>query len=297
MNALAQDIRFALRTLWKTPAFTAIALLALALGIGANSAIFTVVNSVLLNPLPFPRPQQICQIYTDRFGDSVAMGDRSFLEFEKQSTAFQHLSAISGGAASLTGFGEPVPVQGTAVTTEFWPALGVNASLGRTFRKDDDLGSVAVLSDKLWRTHFNADRTILGKIVKLDGAPRTIIGVMPAGFAFPAKAELWTPLVVNPQPRAGWFYTAIGRLNAGVSIDQARAETKAIAQRIQPKEPRAAESAGVVSLHESLVGKIRPSLSSYSSPAPMLRIFCWRGARRGVRRWPCGPRLEPVAPG
>jgi putative ABC transport system permease protein len=257
---VSQDIRFALRTLWKTPAFTAIALLALALGIGANSAIFTVVNSVLLNPLPFPQPEQICQIYTDRFGDSVAMGDRSFLEFEKQSTAFQHLSAISGGAASLTGFGEPVPVQGTAVTTEFWPALGVNASLGRTFRKDDDLGSVAVLSDKLWRTHFNADRAILGKIVKLDGVPRTIIGVMPAGFAFPAKAELWTPLVVNPQPGVGWAYTVIGRLNAGVSIDQARAETKAIAQRIHPKEPHGAESAGVVSLHESLVGKIRPSL-------------------------------------
>ena len=97
-------------------------------------------------------------------------------------------------------------------------------------------------------------------MVKLDGQPRTILGVMPPGFAFPSGAEVWTPLVVNPQPGAGWSYTVIGRLNAGVSIDQARAETKAIAQRIQPKEPHAAESAGVVSLHESLVGKIRPSL-------------------------------------
>ncbi len=260
MNALAQDVRFAIRTLWKTPAFTAIALLALALGIGANSAIFTVVNSVLLHPLPFPQPEQICQIYTDRFGDSVAMDDRSFVEFEKQSAAFEHLSAISGGATSLTGFGEPIPVHGTAVTTEFWPALGVGASLGRTFRKEDDLGSVAVLSEKLWRTHFNAEQSILGKIVKLDGTPRSIIGVMPPGFAFPADAEVWTPLVVNPQPGAGWTYTVIGRLNAGVSIDQARAETKAIAQRLQPKEPHAAESAGVASLHETLVGKIRPSL-------------------------------------
>jgi putative ABC transport system permease protein len=260
MNALAQDVRFAIRTLWKTPAFTAIALLALALGIGANSAIFTVVNSVLLHPLPFPHPEQICQIYTARFGDSVAMDDRSFVEFEKQSAAFENLSAISGGASSLTGFGEPIPVHGQAVTTGFWPALGVNASLGRTFRKGDDLESVAVLSDKLWRTHFNADQSILGKIVKLDGTPRTILGVMSAGFAFPADAEVWTPLVVNPQPGAGWAYTVIGRLNAVVSVDQARAETKAIAQRLQPKEPHAAESAGVVSLHESLVGKIRPSL-------------------------------------
>jgi putative ABC transport system permease protein len=260
MNALAQDIRFAIRTLWKTPAFTAIALLALALGIGANSAIFTVVNSVLLHPLPFPQPEQICQIYTARFQDSVAMDDRSFVEFEKQSAAFEHLSAISGGATSLTGFGEPIPVHGTAVTTEFWPALGVGASLGRTFRKEDDLGSVAVLSDKLWRSHFNADQSILGKIVQLDGRPRSIIGVMPPGFAFPADAEVWTPLVVNPQPGAGWAYAVIGRLNAGISIDQARAETKAIAQRLEPKEPHAAESAGVASLHEFLVGKIRPSL-------------------------------------
>ena len=260
MNALAQDIRFALRTLFKTPAFTAIALLALALGIGANSAIFTVVNSVLLHPLPFPQPQQICQLYTDRLGGSVVMDDRSFVEFEKQSSAFHHLSAINGGASSLTGFGEPIPVHGYAVTTGFWPALGVGPSLGRTYRKDDDLGTVAVISDKLWRTHFSADRAVLGKMVKLDGQPRTILGVMPPGFAFPSGAEVWTPLVVNPQPGAGWFYTVIGRLNAGVSIDQARAETKAIAQRIQPKEPHAAESAGVVSLHESLVGKIRPSL-------------------------------------
>jgi putative ABC transport system permease protein len=260
MNALAQDIRFALRTLWKTPGFAVVAMLALALGIGANSAIFTVVNSVLLHPLPFPQPEQICQIYTDHFGDSVAMDDRSFVEFEKQSSAFNHLSATSGGASSLTGAGEPIPVHGSAVTTGFWPALGVGASLGRTFRQEDDLGSVAVVSDKLWRSHFDADSAILGKIVKLDGTPRTIIGVMPAGFAFPAGAEVWTPLVVNPQPGAGWSYTVIGRLNAGVSIDQARAETKAIAQRLHPKEPHAAESAGVVSLHESVVGKIRPSL-------------------------------------
>jgi len=129
MNALAQDLRFALRTLWKAPAFAAVAMLALALGIGANSAIFTVVNSVLLHPLPFPQPDQICQIYTDRFGDSVVMDDRSFVEFSKQSVALEHLSAVNGGASSLSGFSEPIPIHGYAVTTEFWPALGVGASL------------------------------------------------------------------------------------------------------------------------------------------------------------------------
>src|ERR1700682_5930514 len=122
---MLQDIRFAIRSLWKTPAFTAIAMLALALGIGANSAIFTVVNAVLLRPLPFKEPQRICRIYTARFQAFTIMDDRSFVEFEKQSASFEHISAISGGAPSLTGIGEPIPVHGQSVTAEFWPTLGV----------------------------------------------------------------------------------------------------------------------------------------------------------------------------
>jgi len=260
MNALAQDIRFALRTLWKTPAFTAIAMLALAIGIGANSAIFTVVNSVLLHPLPFPQPERICQIYTARMDAFTAMDDRTFADFEKQSAAWEHISAFNGGQSNLSGIGEPIPVHGVSATTAFWPTLGVEAAFGRTFRKEDDTNGVVVLSDKLWRTHFGADRSILGKVVKLDGVSRAVIGVMPQAFSFPATTELWTPLVVDPKPGQGWLYTAIGRLKPGVSIDQARAETKAIAQRLQPREPHAAESAGVLSLHESVVGQIRPSL-------------------------------------
>ena len=257
---IGQDIRFAFRTLRKSPAFTAIALLALALGIGANSAIFTVVNSVLLNPLPFPHPEQICRIYTARIQAFDAMDDRTFVEFEKQNAAFENVSAFNANPANLTGIGEPIPVHGMAATHGFWPVLGVGASFGRTFRKEDDSSGVVVLSDKLWRSHFNADRSILGKVVHLDGTPRTIIGVMPAGFSFPGETELWTPLVVQPQPGAGWLYTVIGRLKAGVSVDQARVQTKAIAQRLNPTTPHAAEEAGVVSLQESMVGNIRPSL-------------------------------------
>src|SRR5882724_3449069 len=118
MNAFAQDIRYALRNLWKTPGFTAIAMLALALGIGANSAIFTVVNAVLLRPLPFGSPERICQVYTERFQAFTVMDDRNFQDFEKQNSSFEHMSAISGGATSLTGFGEPIPVHGQLVTTE-----------------------------------------------------------------------------------------------------------------------------------------------------------------------------------
>ncbi len=249
-----------MRTLWKTPAFTAIAMLALALGIGANSAIFTVVNSVLLHPLPFPNPQEICQVFTASIQANKFMDDRTFVDFEKQSTAFEHLGAFTSGQTSLTGFGEPIPVHGVSATAGFWPALGAGASFGRTFRKEDDPAGVVVLSDKLWSAHFNRDRSILGKVVKLDGTPRTIIGVMPPAFSFPGDTELWTPLLVKPEPGAGWFYTVIGRLRAGVSVDQARAETKAISQRINPSQPHAEDEAGVVSLHESLVGNIRPSL-------------------------------------
>ena len=171
MNALAQDIRYALRSLWKTPGFTAIAMLALALGIGANSAIFTVVNAVLLRPLPFAAPDKICQIYTERFQAFTIMDDRSFQDFEKQNSSFEHVSAISGGATSLTGIGEPIPVHGQSVTAGVLACVGCGRVAGPHFQKQDDPASVAVLSDKLWRTHFGSDRAVLGKVVKLDGAP------------------------------------------------------------------------------------------------------------------------------
>src|SRR5215472_13423388 len=174
-----QDLRFAFRALGKTPGFTAVALLALALGIGANTAIFTVVNSVLLHPLPFPDSQQICVIHTARLPGFTGMDDRTFVQFEKQTTSFEHISAFTSDAANLTGIGEPIPVRKTAATIGFWPVFAVPAALGRTFTKDDDPRGVVVLSDKLWRSHFNADRSIMGKAVKLDGVPHTIIGVMP----------------------------------------------------------------------------------------------------------------------
>src|ERR1700733_1413017 len=123
MSALAQDFRFALRTLWKTPAFTVIALLALALGIGANTAIFTVVNSVLLHPLPFPDSSRICHIFTQRFGPFTGVPDHTFLELQKQSATLQNVAAISGGSTSLTGIGEPTAVHGSSVTPEFWTTL------------------------------------------------------------------------------------------------------------------------------------------------------------------------------
>jgi putative ABC transport system permease protein len=260
MNALGQDVRFAIRTLWKSPTFTAIAVLALALGIGANSAIFTVVNAVLLRPLPFKDPQRICQIYAARFEAFAIMDDRVFLDFQKQSTVFEHVSAINGGSTSLTGAGEPISIHGLSVTPEFWAALGVGASLGRTFRAEDQSANPVLLSDKLWRTRFDGDRSVLGKTVKLDSVPHTIVGVMPPGFSFPAGADLWTPLLVKPQNGMSFAYGVIGRLKPGTTIEQARAETRTIIRRIQPPQPGAEDTSGVISLQQSVVGKIQPSL-------------------------------------
>lgn len=217
MGVLMQDVRFAMRTLWKSPTFTAVAVLALALGIGANSAIFTVVNSVVLEPLPFPHPERLSVIYTAVPGAPVRFGmveDAAFLEFEKQNTTFEQVAAIAGGPTSLTGFGEPIRINSQAVTEGFWPVLGVSPVLGRAFfpREQNADAHVAILSDKLWRTHFSGDRSVIGRSVKLDGTPYTIIGVMPRGFAFPANTDLWT--------RAGvmWMRRAIGRRSPKLGI-------------------------------------------------------------------------------
>jgi len=191
-----QDLRFAFRTWWKSPTFAALAILALALGIGVNSAIFSVVNAVVLQPLPFPEPERLCVIYTSRPGPVVGYGfvfDPNFLQFQKQNTTFENVAGFNGGLTSLTGIGEPSPITGQLVTDDFFSVLGVNAAVGRTFIPEDlkENTQVAVLSDSLWRAHFAGDRSVIGKSVMLNGTPHTIIGVTPPGFSFPARADLW----------------------------------------------------------------------------------------------------------
>jgi len=267
MGALGQDIRYAVRTLWKAPTFTAVAVLALALGIGANSAIFTVVNSVLLRPLPFQEPERLCSISTiipdaPFFKDIMMDPDRNALE--RGSSFFGEIGAWSRGRTSLTGFGEPVRVDGWEVSPGFWRTLRVGAMMGRTFLPAEDDGErsrVVVLSNKLWRTHFRADRSIIGKAVKLDGNTHTIIGVMPPEFNFPAGAELWTPLV-KPGGNNVMARWVIGRLKPGITIERALAEARAIVANAQAASEHTAKGLRVVTvpLHQFLVGKIRPSL-------------------------------------
>ena len=279
---MLQDIRHALRSLWKAPSFTAVALLALALGIGANSAIFTVVNSVLVRPLPFPRSQDLFQISTLIPSAPFLRGamidpDRELIE--KQNTSFEAIGVFSAGRTSMNGYGEPIPVRGREVNPGFWQALRVSAALGRTFLPEERDGSqsrVAVLSDALWRTHFEADRSVIGKTINLDGNPHLIIGVMPRSFAFPANTDLWTP-IVPPPPGNVQARGVFGRLKPGVTAAQAQAESDAIIQNAQAKakHPEKGITVLVVSLQESLTGKVRGSLLIlFGSVGFVLLIAC-----------------------
>ncbi len=260
-----QDLRFALRTWWKSPTFAALAILALALGIGVNSAIFSMLNAVVLQPLPYAHADRLCVIYNTRPG-FVGYGfvsDPDFLRLQKQ-TAFEHIAAFSGGLTSLTGAGEPTPITGQMVTDDFFSVLGVNASLGRTFISEDlkENAKVVVLSDKLWRSHFASDRSIIGKAVQVNGMPHTVIGVTPPGFAFPAQAGLWARLDLIQKPGILWSRRVIGRLQPGVSMAAARAQTAAVIERSnsQAKRPVKGLTGGVASLQDLLVGEVRPSL-------------------------------------
>jgi len=262
-----QDLRFAIRTWWKSPMFAALAILALALGIGVNSAIFSVVNAVVLQPLPFSQPERLCVIYASRPGGLARydfIPDPYFLQIQKQNTAFEHVAAFSGGLTSLTGIAEPIPITGQMVTDDFFSVLGVKASLGRTFIPEDlkENAKVVVLSDGLWRAHFASDRGVVGRSVRVDGTPHTIIGVAPPGFAFPAKADLWARLDLTPKTGNVWQRRIIGRLKSGAPITQARAETAALMERLNSQSERPVRSltGGVVLLQELLVWKVRPSL-------------------------------------
>jgi len=269
MHALIQDVHYAARTLRRNPGFTAIAVLALALGIGANTAVFTVVNGVLLRPMPFPEPDRLFLVsYAWQHGPfdaGFSMADEHYIEFRRQDRLFDHVASFTGSSANLSGAGDPAHIAAANVTPEFFSALRVNPAMGRTFLADEDQpgrNNVALLSDTLWRNRFDADSRIIGKTVTLDGVRRTVIGVMPAGFAFPYDAAVWTPLTIEVNQSNSFSRPVIGRLKAGVSPQQALAELKTFAHRlpVDPRDKRDDRIAAIVPLKELLVDKIRLSL-------------------------------------
>src|SRR5262249_40775397 len=241
-----QDARYGARMLLKRPGFTFVAALALAVGIGASTAIFSVVNAVLLKPLPYYDPQRlvwVSEAWPSMNNEFVLSPD--YIEWGAQSNAFEHLVAFGPGAVNLTGRGEPERLECVYSTANLFPALGVTPVVGRAFTPEEDRpggAPVALLSYGLWQRRVRRDANNVGQCVELDGESRLVIGVMPAGFQFSREAELWLPLRLNEEyelrrERIG-VVNVVGRMKPGSSIASAREELNLIARRIEQANPK-----------------------------------------------------------
>jgi putative ABC transport system permease protein len=273
MDTLLRDIRYGVRGLLKRPGFTAVALIALALGIGANTAIFSLVNAVLLRPLPFAEPDRLVWVFGNirNAGNRASVSPPDFLDYRKQTTAFEEFAAMFSFPVpvNFTGSGEPERLTAAAVTGNYFQALGVNAALGRTFFLENEKpGSdqVAVLSYAFWQKRFGGDPAVINKTVTLDGKTFAVLGVMPRDFSLPQSAELWVPINFDISPgmkrRQSHFLRPIGKLKAGVTLAQAQADTDAVARRLEEQYPETNSgwNLRLVSLREQLVGRTRPTL-------------------------------------
>jgi putative ABC transport system permease protein len=272
-DTLVQDLRYAVRTLRRTPGFTAAALACLALGIGANTAIFSVINGVLLRPLPFANPDALVVVWeTDpqQGPDRNVVSPANYLDWRAQNTVFSDIGAYIDWRANLTDVDEPVEVARAIATASFFNVLGVPAALGRVYTTAEDVPNgptVAVLSHRLWQRQFGGRADALGQRMSLDGRPFTVIGVMPDGFGMEgSKADLWTPMGLDPavdyRTRTGRYLTSVARLEPGVSALRAQSEMTAIARRLESAHPSFNTGWGVtvVPMEEQAVGSVRRSL-------------------------------------
>ena len=276
MRTLLQDIKFGSRALAKNPGFTAVAVLALALGVGANSAIFSVVNATLLNPLPFPEEGQLLRLGEGaRGGAQPERGSFSYPDYkdvQAQTRTLAHVSAFLNSGAMLTGEGfDQERVYGADVSPEYFDVLGVRPELGRVFTAEEDRpnSGVVVISHSLWQRRFGGRADVLGQQLRMRNAPATVIGVMPSGFEYPFRADrqdFWEPLNDRPTPdreqRDSHSYYVIARTKPGVTVGQANAELDTISRRLERQYPdsNAAVVVAGASMHEELTRDVRPAL-------------------------------------
>ena len=270
METLVQDLRYAIRMLLKKPSFTAIVVLALAIGIGANTAIFSVVNAILLRPPPYKHPDRLSMIWMDNPKLGVAEDWHSYpnyMDYKEQNQVFEDMAAFNDRSFNLTGTGDPVRVVGVWATASLFSVLGVEPALGRAFTAEEEEPGkdlVVILSNGLWQRRFGGDPGIVGQPINMNGVNRTVLGVMPASFAFPEKkTELWIPLALTPQrkqARTLISFKAVGRLKPGVTMEQASAGMGPIAKRIDDEYFQSGYGINLVKLHSQETGKVRPAL-------------------------------------
>lgn len=266
---MIQDLKYTLRTLAKSPGFTATAIIALGLGIGANSAVFSVVNAVLLRPLPYPDPDRILQLWeaNQQSGvDDQAVAAPNYLDWHNRSTSFAAMAGVRNIDLALRTRDDTVRIPALRASAEFFTVLGVQPFLGRPFTNEEDRtrSRVSVLSHGLWQRTFGADRTIVGRPIVLNGESYTVIGVMPASLDGDGAAELWVPMsfAQDELDRGRHFMDVMGRLKPGISLQAARAEMDTIGRQLAAAYPDSNRNLGVtlVRLRDEVVGDFQSSL-------------------------------------
>jgi putative ABC transport system permease protein len=285
MQTLLQDLRYALRSLWKSPGFAIVATATLAIGIGANTAIFSIIETVLLRPLPYHNPEQLLRLYeTESAPGTYPFAGPDFLDWKTQNSTFQDMALFNWPQdMNLSGKGEPDHVLALPTEANFFSLLGVTPLLGRCFAPGEDQpgkDQVAILSYGLWKSHYAGDPHILGQTLSLNSKKYTVIGVAPATFRYPSRAQLWIPLDMDSKSlgtRGSHWASAIGRFKPGVTLQKAQADLTLIASRLEQQYPDSNFKVGasVVSLHEDLAGKSRSSLlMMLSAVGLVLLIAC-----------------------
>ena len=270
LNQVKQDILYGVRGLRRALGFAAVAILTLALGIGANTAIFSIIYAVLLRPLPYQQPGQLVRLYeTEAAPGNYPFTGPDFLDWKSQNHSFQDMTLLSWThSMNLSGRGEPEHVRGTPTETNFFSLLGARPLIGRTWAPGEDEPGhdhEVILGYSLWQSHFGADAKIVGSDIELNGEKYNVIGVMSAGFHFPSETQLWVPQDMDAKslgPRGSHSFTAIGRLKPGVTLSRAQSEMSVIAGRLEQQYPDSNYKVGasLVGLHEDIVGESRTSL-------------------------------------
>lgn len=277
METLLQDLRYSVRTLLKSPGFAIVAVLCIAIGIGANTTIFSVVNAILLRPFPFADPDRIVAVHEVQPKldiDRAGLSNLDYQDLKAQATSFSSLTAYTQRSLTFSGEGDPERVEGASIAWNLFPFLGVKPALGRTFHEDEDrVGApgAVLLSHELWMRRFNGDPNVVGKTILVNAAAHTVVGVMPPRFRFPENQLAWVPLAqfVKDSPRSERNLSVLGRLKPGVGPGQAKAEMKAFVERLARVTPDS---------HVGWSGSVRPLREEFASSEMRLIVWAMLGA-------------------